>query len=185
MVDDNGFSSLNYRTARRFRQKYMKATSREVERMLAEVSAMFRFGLMPTRKRLHTIIDCMRASKFENPALAIVAAHISYRLGELEQIYDMENYSIGGGAYTPYDFLLLTGRKEPAHHRRRVGQFPLLSPGWGLLPGAEFEVDTRLSNVVPGLAPSLWTFADPVAGRILADIVSCSSSMSHAGLSCA
>jgi hypothetical protein len=125
------------------------------------------------------MIDRMRDSKFENPALAIVAAHICYRLGELEQIYDMEKYPIGLGPYTPYDFVLLTGRKEPAHSRKTVGKFPLLSPGWGLLPGAEFKVDKRLAKVVSGLIPSLWTFADPVAGRVLADIVSPGSRVSE------
>jgi hypothetical protein len=178
IIDDNGFSSLNYRTARRFRQHSMEAASREIEHMLAEVSAMFRFGLTPTTERLHTMIDRMRDSKFENPALAIVAAHVCYRLGEPEQIYDMENYPIGRGAYTPYDFLLLTGRTKPAHYRTTVGKFPLLSPGWELLPGAEFEVDKRLAGVVCGLIPSLWTFADPVAGSVLADIVSPDSSVS-------
>jgi hypothetical protein len=43
IIDDHGFSSLNYRTARRFRQNWMEAASRESEHMLAEVSAMFRF----------------------------------------------------------------------------------------------------------------------------------------------
>jgi hypothetical protein len=96
VVDDNGFSSLNYRSARRFREPSLEAVSRETDGMLAE-------------------------SKLDNPALAIVAAHICYRLGELEQIYDMENYPIGRGAYTPCDFLLLTGRKWAADYHRRVG----------------------------------------------------------------
>jgi Caspase domain len=171
LVDENGFSSLNYRVTRSLRTMELALVSRELESMLAEASAMFRFGLLPARDRLRQIVDRLRDGKFENPALAIVAAHICYRLGELEQIFDMEKFEIGRGPYTPYDFLLLTGRKKPARVRRTVGYFPLLSPAWGLLPVAEVEVDQRLQSVMRGLAPSLWTFANPDAGAVLAEIV--------------
>jgi hypothetical protein len=177
IVDENGFSSLNYRAARRFRAPFAAAIYRETEPMLAEVSAMFRFGLMPSPARLQAMIQKMRESKFENPALAVIAAHICYRLGDLSQIYEMENYPIGRGPYTPYDFLLLTGRKEPGPYRKTAGHFPILSSGWGLLPGAEFSVNQKLLVAARGLAPSLWTFADPTAGEVLLEIVSHSKPM--------
>lgn len=178
MIDDNGFSSLSYRAARRFRDRWMDEQTRGLESISAEMSAMFRFGLMPPRERLLRIVDQMREIKFDNPAFAVLAAHICYRIGEDQQIYDMEHYPIGRGWYTPYDFLLLTGRKTPSNYRKLVGRFPLLSAGWGLLAGAEFELDERLSAVPSGLVPSLWTFADARAGALLADVI---AEPAHAG----
>lgn len=132
---------------------------------------MFRHGVMPGLGRMREMIGLMRNHKLDNPALAIIAAHICYRLGDVEQIEDMERFEIGRGHYTPYDFLLLTGKKKPAAGRKVVGKFPLMSPSWGLLPAAEFEFDERLLKVVPALAPSLWTMATPRAGEILAQLL--------------
>ena len=172
LIDENGFSSLNYRSARRFQRNESGRASRKVESTLADAAAMFRYGEMPSAKRLREIIRVMRINKLDNPALAILAGHICYRLGDLEQIVDMERYPIGRGNYTPYDFLLLTGRGNPTKQRKVVGAFPLMSPGWGLLTAAEFKVDPRLQPVVGKMAPSLWTMATPKAGRLLAKVIS-------------
>jgi hypothetical protein len=171
LIDDNGFSSLNYRKAFRFRKPSSEPASRDLEGALAEAAAMFRYGLMPSRERVHKMISLMRNRKLDNPALAVIAAHICYRLGDLEQISGMENFEIGQGPYTPYDFLLLLGREKQKRYRKIVGEFPLMSQGWGLLPAAEFNFDRRLLTVIGGLVPSLWTMANPNAGAILADVV--------------
>jgi hypothetical protein len=170
LIDENGFSSLNYRIATGVQPS--DPASREIEAMLADAAAMFRYGLMPSLERLREIILVMRKKKLDNPALAIIAGHICYRLGDIRQIADMERYSIGRGPYSPYDFRLLTGRNEVAKRRKVVGIFPLMSPSWSLLPVAEFKVDPRLKKVVGGLAPSLWTMATPKAGEVLAEVIS-------------
>jgi uncharacterized caspase-like protein len=172
LIDDNGFSSLNYRPTRRFREYGSEPASLEIESALAQAAAMFRYGLMPPLGRVRQMIDVMRNAKLDNPALAIIAAHICYRLGDFKQIADMEKYQIGRGYYTPYDLLLLSGRKKPALGRKLVGAFPFMSPGWGILPAAEFKFDRRLLDVVGGLLPSLWTMANPTAGEKLAKLVS-------------
>jgi Caspase domain len=172
LIDNNGFSSLNYRIAKRFRPQELEPASREVEATLADAAAMFQYGVMPSVERLREIILVMRYNKLDNPALAIIAGHICYRLGDLGQIADMERYEIGRGRYTPYDFLLLTGRDKPAKGRKVVGAFPLMSQGWGLLAAAEFKVDPRLQRVFAGLAPSLWTMVTPQAGEVLAEVIS-------------
>jgi hypothetical protein len=172
LIDENGFSSLNYRPARRFRQPESETNSPKIEAMLAESSAMFRHGVMPSLDRMRDMIELMRNYKLDNPALAVLAAHICYRLGDIDQILDMEQYKIGGGKYTPYDFLLLTGKRKPAAKRSIVGHFPVMSPSWGLLPVAEFNYDKRLLDVAAKLVPSLWTMATPAAGDFLAQLVS-------------
>jgi hypothetical protein len=172
LIDENGFSSLNYRIARRFRPQESAQASRVIEETLADAAAMFRYGVMPSLERLREIIKVMRINKLDNPALAIIAGYICYRLGELKQIVDMERYAIGRGHHTPYDFLLLTGRGKPAKGREMVGAFPLMSPGWSLLAAAEFKVNPLLQRVVGGIAPSLWTMATPQAGKLLAKVIS-------------
>jgi hypothetical protein len=133
---------------------------------------MFRYGMMPSLEEVRRMIALMRNSKYENPALAIVAAHICHRLGDFEQITDIEQYDIGLGPYTPYDLVLLSGHKKPAGRRMLVGAFPFFSRGWGLLSAAEFKFDKKLLSVVSGLTPSLWTMANPDAGTILVDLIS-------------
>ncbi len=172
VIDEYGFSSLNYRTARRFRSEQEYLSQGQIEAALAQAAAMFRYGMMPSFAGVGGMIALMRDHKYDNPALAIVAAHICHRLGDFEQITDMEKYEIGRGLYTPYDLVLLSGHEKPAGGRKLVGTFPFLSRGWGLLSAAEFQFDKRLLRVVGGLTPSLWTMANPDAGTILAELVS-------------
>jgi hypothetical protein len=171
VIDENGFSSLNYRVARDFRSASDSASQGPIESALSRATAMFRYGMMPTLKEAQQMIQLMRNHKYDNPALAIIAAHICHRLGDLEQIIDMENYDIGRGSHTPYDLILLSGQQEPARMRKPVGVFPFLSRGWGLLSAAEFNVDQRLLGLVGGLAPSLWTMATPEVGLALAELI--------------
>jgi hypothetical protein len=164
LVDGNGFSSLNYRPAgEELHDPY------PLEEVAAEMAAMFRHGIMIERRRLDQVIAAFRDGKAENPALAVLAAHICFRIGDLEQIADMQRWPIGGGSYTPYDFLLLTGEKKPMRRRMLAGDLPIMSPAWGLLPAAGFGVDNLVREAAGGAMPSLWTMVNAEAGEKLAE----------------
>lgn len=109
--------------------------------------------------------------KSANPAFAILAAYVCQRIGELDQIEDMEYFDIGMGPYTPFDFLLLTGRERAASGRTLVGEYPLLSTGWSLLSLAEVSLDPRIAVVAVGVKPSLWTMLNAEAGALLASVI--------------
>lgn len=168
-IDEGGFSSLNYRIAENYKGSREPEEPR-VQELLAEASAMLRRGILQKTEHVSEMIALLRHQKMSNPAAAIVAAHICDRVGDLDQIADMQNYPIGGGRYTPYDLVLFSREGKPEQERLLIGRFPFLARGWGLLAAAEFEVDPRLLNVVSGLLPCVWTMANAKAGEILADI---------------
>lgn len=169
LIDENGFSSLNYRMPHHVAPP--DAESRALDEAVARGSAMFRRGVMPDQQELDRIIDVMRRNKARNPALAVLAAHICHRLGRFDSIADMENYEIGVGAYTPFDLVLLSGRAKPLPYRMLVGRFPFLSRGWGLLAGSDLAFDRRLPALACGITPSLWTMATPEVAGALAEMV--------------
>ena len=164
LIDDNGFSSLNYRPA----GSEVSALD-PLEAELAEVAAMFRLGIMIDRQRLDVIIDQLRYGKAENPALAVIAAHICFRIGDFEQIGRHGEMANRRRCLHAIRFATFDGKTKPAANRTLVGDLPIMSPAWGLLPTAEFEVDNRVKAAAGGVALSLWTMVNAAAGQKLAE----------------
>jgi hypothetical protein len=162
-INDQGFSSLNYRPARRLLpNNALDERSKQMEDALSEATAALLNGVLPTKARAQAIINTLRSDKQANPAFAIVAGHVCQRVGEWSAITDMEYYDIGGGAYTPYDLVLLTGHL--AAGRKLVGDCPLMSRGWALLPP---DTPAKITSLVRYITPSLWTMLGPGGGAEL------------------
>jgi hypothetical protein len=177
LIDEDGFSSLDYRPSRYWGAHDTPAHG-ESGTILAHAAAMFRYGLMPSRQRAHEMIDTIRRNPTINPALAIVAAHVCLRLGDHQQIADIARH--GWEHFMPYDLHLLSAQVQPAGIRSVVGTFPFMSPSWALLSAGEVEFDERLLGMVGGLLPCLWTMANPVVGAQLAEFVRPGVSLSYA-----
>jgi hypothetical protein len=163
IVGEQGFSSLNYRTARRYLPPSgLDDRIIQMEAALAEATAALLHGVLPSTERMQTIVGTLRVDKSANPALAIIAAHICQRMGDWDTIRDLQHCEIGGGSYMPYDLVLLAPRSADPH-RVVVGDFPLMSRGWALLPPD--ETPTELSELGRYITPSLWTMVNPEGGE--------------------
>lgn len=162
-VDDMGFSSLNYRRAG-------QPGFAEVETQLAEATALLESGRNLRQERVETLVHVFRNYKGDNPALGVIAAYLCDAAGMWETIGDMLRHEFGGGAYTPYDLLLLRGGVETPQ-RRVVGSFPLFSRGWSVLPSAETKVPIQAHEMRRYIAPSLWTMSSPEGGSTLRNLL--------------
>jgi hypothetical protein len=171
LVDDDGFSSLNYRPSGQDILPHVQIEMEKADVAVTAAAAMFRFGRVPTYDQIREMIDLMRSPKAYNPALAIMAAYMCHRIGDFDQIADMQQYPIGLGSYTPFDLVLLSGEAGPRPGRLMISEFPLMSPGWGLLSTADVRFDERLVSVARGVRPSLWTMVDEKRGELLAELV--------------
>lgn len=168
VVDDHGVSNVNYQPSL-YTPSYVGPGPSVSAAMLAEVSAMLRHGQMPEEWRVQQMVSQLRDGKDDNPALAILAAHLCQRIGDVTNIREMQYFPIGLGAHTPFDLLLLSGSRTAS--RTVVGQFPFLARGWALLRPEVPWVDSRLLAAAENIAPSLWTLAEPTAAEIMLDVM--------------
>jgi hypothetical protein len=168
LIDEHGFSSLNYRRIK-VAASGEDENRRFLDTALAEATALFRHGLTLPIERVREMIAIMRNHKLENPALAILAAYLSQRSGDLKQIDEMMLYPIGDGPYVPFDLTLLTDHKGYSD-ADIVGSFPFMSLGWSLLQRDALP-DAKLQKLVMCLTPSMWTMVEKVGGEVLSELI--------------
>ncbi len=120
------------------------------------VSSVHRGELRLERGDAPKLTERIRKLKSLDPTLAVYAAYSYHRLGNLDQIREMEDVLLATLGVSFFDIAMLADR-ESGSHSQSVPFVPLLAQGWSLLGAFDAETPLLRGLRTHVSSRSLWT----------------------------